>query len=64
MSRRIIRSPRGLELVPVDPPLLADELLIDLSGLTEERVPVSRAVTARLDEAALEALLSVTRSAR
>lgn len=56
--RRIVTCATGLALVPEDPPLLPGDVLIDLSGLVEDRVPATHN---RIDEVALEALMSGVR---
>ncbi len=53
--RRCIAGPAGLALVPEDPPLAPGDIEIDLSGLTEDRIP---ARYHRIDEVALAALTS------
>lgn len=54
IRHRVITGPGGqLALVPVDPPLLPGDVLIDLSGLTDDRIPTT---AQRLDDLAIAAL--------
>lgn len=62
MTRCIVKTATDMFLVPVNPPLLEGDIEIDLSNLTEDRVPVSRTTTPRMDEAALRDLIERTRS--
>lgn len=55
----MVNGPEGF--VPVDPPLLPDEMAIDLTGLDGEVVPVSRTTTPRIQESVLAALRAESR---